>query len=252
MRLTVARLRRVVKADLPIEFVPQQLTSYGGLELLRRYFRLLGQSSLNVLRHKFKLGLEFDTTPEVEREGEAVWTEAPHGCPLGLGLLGEEDGSMVGCWPGLSVRSATRHSIPPALWLLTSGVPVALGSGRPRAPLGLPKPRCHSRRRKKIVASFEGPCSSPEGSWTRHTLFHDPDDIDRGLPPRYCQCRRSRPPWNGDAPTWRPRWHVGDAEIWLACARGIRPGCTRPVDSRLGPKARTQHGPRTASAGARS
>ena len=42
MRLTVARLRRVVKADLPIEFVPQQLTSYGGLELLRRYFHLLG------------------------------------------------------------------------------------------------------------------------------------------------------------------------------------------------------------------
>jgi hypothetical protein len=42
MRLTVARLRRVVKADLPIEFVPQQLTSYGGLELLRRYFGLLG------------------------------------------------------------------------------------------------------------------------------------------------------------------------------------------------------------------
>jgi hypothetical protein len=41
MRLTVARLRRGVKADLPIEFVPQQLTSYGGLELLRRYFRLL-------------------------------------------------------------------------------------------------------------------------------------------------------------------------------------------------------------------
>src|SRR4029453_1985489 len=42
MRLTVARLRRVVKADLPIEFVPQHLPSYGGLELLRRYFRLLG------------------------------------------------------------------------------------------------------------------------------------------------------------------------------------------------------------------
>ena len=42
MRLTVARLRRVVKADLPIEFGPQQLTSYGGLRLLRRYFRLLG------------------------------------------------------------------------------------------------------------------------------------------------------------------------------------------------------------------
>src|SRR5262245_48688568 len=42
MRLTVATLRRIVKADLPIAFVPQQLTSYGGLELLRRYFRLLG------------------------------------------------------------------------------------------------------------------------------------------------------------------------------------------------------------------
>jgi hypothetical protein len=42
MRLKIATLRRVVKADLPIEFVPQQLTSYGGLELLRRHFRLLG------------------------------------------------------------------------------------------------------------------------------------------------------------------------------------------------------------------
>ena len=28
MRLTVARLRRVVKADLPIEFGPQQLTAW--------------------------------------------------------------------------------------------------------------------------------------------------------------------------------------------------------------------------------
>ena len=42
MRLSVASLRRVVKRDLPIEFVPQRLTSYGGLELVRRYFRLLG------------------------------------------------------------------------------------------------------------------------------------------------------------------------------------------------------------------
>ena len=41
MRVTGARLRRVVKTDLPIEFGPQQLTSYGGLELLRRYFRRL-------------------------------------------------------------------------------------------------------------------------------------------------------------------------------------------------------------------
>ena len=39
MRLSVASLRRVVKGDLAIEFVPQELTSYGGLELLRRYLR---------------------------------------------------------------------------------------------------------------------------------------------------------------------------------------------------------------------
>ena len=42
MRLSVGSLRRVVKRDLPIEFVPQQLTSYGGLELFRRYARRLG------------------------------------------------------------------------------------------------------------------------------------------------------------------------------------------------------------------
>src|SRR6266852_7204011 len=37
MRLSVASLRRVVKRDLTIQFVPQALTSYGGLELLGRY-----------------------------------------------------------------------------------------------------------------------------------------------------------------------------------------------------------------------
>ncbi len=41
MRLRIASLRRPVKGDLRIEFVPQDLTSYGGVELLRRYFRLL-------------------------------------------------------------------------------------------------------------------------------------------------------------------------------------------------------------------
>jgi hypothetical protein len=39
MRLKIATLRRVVKGDLAIQFVPQALTSYGGLELLRRYLR---------------------------------------------------------------------------------------------------------------------------------------------------------------------------------------------------------------------
>jgi hypothetical protein len=39
MRLSVGTLRQAVKRDLPIAFVPQHLTSYGGLELLRRYVR---------------------------------------------------------------------------------------------------------------------------------------------------------------------------------------------------------------------
>ena len=41
MRLRIASLRRAVKGDLRIEFIRQDLTSYGGLELVRRYFRLL-------------------------------------------------------------------------------------------------------------------------------------------------------------------------------------------------------------------
>ena len=41
MRLTIASLRRPVKGDLAIQFVPQALTSYSGLELLRRYVHRL-------------------------------------------------------------------------------------------------------------------------------------------------------------------------------------------------------------------
>src|SRR2546428_4402717 len=41
MRLSVRSLRRAVKGDLPIEFVQQDLTSYGGLELVRRYLHRL-------------------------------------------------------------------------------------------------------------------------------------------------------------------------------------------------------------------
>ena len=53
MRLSVGRLRQVVKRDLPIEFVPQQLTSYGGLELLHRYVRRLAASAPNGLPETF-------------------------------------------------------------------------------------------------------------------------------------------------------------------------------------------------------
>ena len=42
MRLTVARLRRVIKRDFSIQFGGEQLTSYGGLELLRRFLVLIG------------------------------------------------------------------------------------------------------------------------------------------------------------------------------------------------------------------
>ena len=41
MRLSVASLRRMIKGKLPVEFVHQELTSYSGLELLRRYLRQL-------------------------------------------------------------------------------------------------------------------------------------------------------------------------------------------------------------------
>ena len=57
MRLSVASLRRVVKRDLPIEFVPQALTSYGGLELLRRY---LQQVDLPGRLHRALSGLGSD------------------------------------------------------------------------------------------------------------------------------------------------------------------------------------------------
>jgi Transposase DDE domain group 1 len=41
MRLTVARLRQVIKRDFSIQFGREQLTSYGGLELLRRFLVLI-------------------------------------------------------------------------------------------------------------------------------------------------------------------------------------------------------------------
>jgi hypothetical protein len=50
MRLRVSGLRRVVKRDLGIEFGFEHLTSYGGLELLRRYFQGIG------LNHRIRQG----------------------------------------------------------------------------------------------------------------------------------------------------------------------------------------------------
>jgi hypothetical protein len=42
MRLQITRLWRVIKREFPIEFGNEQLTFYGGLELLRCYFQLIG------------------------------------------------------------------------------------------------------------------------------------------------------------------------------------------------------------------
>jgi hypothetical protein len=45
MRLQVRRLWRAIKRELPLQFGHEQLTSYGGLELVRRYFQLIGLNS---------------------------------------------------------------------------------------------------------------------------------------------------------------------------------------------------------------
>ena len=41
MRLSVTSLRRMIKGKLRVEFVRHELTSYSGLELVRRYLRQL-------------------------------------------------------------------------------------------------------------------------------------------------------------------------------------------------------------------
>jgi Transposase DDE domain group 1 len=42
MRLKVRRLWRAIKRELPIQFGDEQLSSHGGLELVRRYFQRIG------------------------------------------------------------------------------------------------------------------------------------------------------------------------------------------------------------------
>jgi len=60
VRLRIASLPRTVKGDLQMEFVRQDLTSYGGLELLRRYFRLLGlHRRIRQAFHAYGLGGDY-------------------------------------------------------------------------------------------------------------------------------------------------------------------------------------------------
>jgi len=42
MRLEKHKIHRRIKSDLKIEFAPQQISSYSGLELFKRYFRIIG------------------------------------------------------------------------------------------------------------------------------------------------------------------------------------------------------------------
>jgi len=42
MRLAKHEIHRRIKSDLKIEFAPQQISSYSGLELFKRYFRVIG------------------------------------------------------------------------------------------------------------------------------------------------------------------------------------------------------------------
>jgi hypothetical protein len=42
MRLEKHEIHRRIKSDLKIEFAPQQISSYSGLELFKRYFRIIG------------------------------------------------------------------------------------------------------------------------------------------------------------------------------------------------------------------
>ena len=59
MGLRVAGLGRVVKRDFRIEFGREQLTSYGGLELVRRYFQSIG------LNRRIRQGFRKRTTSAV-------------------------------------------------------------------------------------------------------------------------------------------------------------------------------------------
>lgn len=45
MRLEKHEIHRRIKSDLKIEFAPQQISSYSGLELFKRYFRIIGLNS---------------------------------------------------------------------------------------------------------------------------------------------------------------------------------------------------------------
>src|SRR6266481_6443096 len=100
MRLKVGRLGRVVKRDLAIEFGGEQLTSYGGLELLRRYFHLIG------LNHRIRRGFR-----EHQLRGDYSCT---HLVLLVIALLWSGRGgfSTYATWP--AIRCSRGSVVSPA------------------------------------------------------------------------------------------------------------------------------------------
>ena len=73
MRLSVDSLRRVVKRDLAIEFVPQRLTSYGGLELLRRYVQRLDLAARLRRDHLRKAHRLKEIARQLEERATRLW-----------------------------------------------------------------------------------------------------------------------------------------------------------------------------------
>src|SRR3990172_5710838 len=74
MRLNVASLRRMVKGKLHVQFVRQDLTSYSGLELLRRYLRQLD------------LPRRLRAACAAPADDRCRWHRGPYGRHRGLGL----------------------------------------------------------------------------------------------------------------------------------------------------------------------
>src|ERR1700730_10504361 len=63
MRLSGRRLWRAIKHGLPLQFGHEQLTSYGGLELVRRYFQLIE------LKARIRQALGKHTRGDTNRDG---------------------------------------------------------------------------------------------------------------------------------------------------------------------------------------
>ena len=146
MRLTIASLRRVVKGDLAIQFVPQALTSYGGLELLRRYLRRIDLTAR--LRQAFA-GLPSDYGSARARPG-AARPVLRRGPPAGASPLPERrpPGHAL-LRPGPAADPPHRGELAPAVHAGDPGPPRgAQPRSRDRGPRPPGPAPGHDRRRR--------------------------------------------------------------------------------------------------------